>query len=106
MYALFRIHAKGWRKIRITRFEILCHDNVAVKKYQAEVQLTLYFADIQNGKIVYNVSATDHFSLEYIRFAEEHPERQINSALSYAIEDIFSSATVKSKIKETLSRGN
>jgi hypothetical protein len=53
---------------------------------------------VKKRKILYNISATGNSSLEHVRFSEEHLERQINGALSYAIEDIFSSNAVRKRM--------
>lgn len=97
---------KEWGSIliggNIDKMEITCHDSVAFTKYLAEVKLTLYFSHVQTGKIFYIVSATGTSSLEHVRFSEKLLEAQINGALSSAIEDIFRSKSIQSKIEETL----
>ena len=84
--------------------EIICNDNIMLKKYKAEVKLSLFFANVQTGKIFYIVSAIGTSSLEHVRFSEEILEQQINGALSIAIEKIFGGNTVQSKIEETFSK--
>jgi hypothetical protein len=99
---------KEWGKIliggNIDKLEIICNDNIMLKKYKAEVKLSLFFANVQTGKIFYIVSAIGTSSLEHVRFSEEILEQQINGALSIAIEKIFGGNTVQSKIEETFSK--
>lgn len=97
---------KEWGSIliggNIDKLEITCHDSITLTKYLAEVKLTLYFSHVQTGKIFYIVSATGTSSLEHVRFSEKKLEEQVNGALSSAIEDIFRSKSIQSKIEETL----
>lgn len=97
---------KEWGRIviggSIDQVEVICKDNIPVKRYNAEVKLTLLFADVQKGRIFYTVSATSKTSLEHVRLSAEILEQQINGALSSTIEDIFRGDTVQSKIKEVL----
>lgn len=97
---------KEWGSIliggNIDKMEITCHDSITLTKYLAEVKLTLYFSNVQTGKIFYIVSATGTSSLEHVRFSEKLLEEQINGALSSAIEDIFRSKSIQLKIEETL----
>lgn len=97
---------KEWGKIliggNIDKLEITCDNKQWVKKYRADVKLSLFFADIQKGRIFYRISATGGASLEHVKLSDETLEQQINGALSSAIEDIFESATFKSKIQEAL----
>jgi len=97
---------KEWGRIliggKIDTLEIVCNDKIPIKKYHADVKLSLFFADVQKGKIFYTISAAGATSLEHVRFSEEILEQQINGALSYAIEDIFSGHTVQTKIQEIL----
>ena len=99
---------KEWGRIliggKIDTLEIVCNDKIPIKKYRADVKLSLFFADVQKGKIFYTISAAGSTSLEHVRFSEEILEQQINGALSYAIEDIFAGNTVQTKIQEILRR--
>lgn len=99
---------KEWGRIliggKIDTLEIVCNDKIPIKKYRADVKLSLFFADVQKGKIFYTISATGATSLEHVRFSEEILEQQINGALSSAIEDIFAGNTVQTKIQEILRR--
>lgn len=97
---------KEWGKVliggNIDKLEILCDDKIPVKKYRAEVKLSLFFANVQTGKVFYKASATGAASLEHVRFSEEILEQQVNGALSSAIEDILGGDAVRSKIREAL----
>ena len=97
---------KEWGKIliggNIDKLEIICDNKQWVKKYRADVKLSLFFADVQKGRIFYRISAKGGASLEHVKLSDETLEQQVNGALSSAIEDIFESATFKSKIQEAL----
>ncbi len=97
---------KEWGKIliggNIDKLEIVCDDNIPVKKYRAEVKLTLFFADVKAGKIFYRISATGATSLEHVRFSEEILEQQVNGALSSAIEDVLGGGTIRSEMRGVL----
>jgi hypothetical protein len=97
---------KEWGKIliggNIDKLEIICDNKQWVKKYRADVKISLFFADVQKGRIFYRISAKGGASLEHVKLSDETLEQQVNGALSSAIEDIFESATFKSKIQEAL----
>ncbi len=97
---------KDWGRIliggNIDKMEIVCSNDLPMKKYHAEVKFTLFLADVQKGKIVYIVSTTGATSLEHVILSEAILEKQFNQALSSAIEDIFGSNAVKTKIREIL----
>jgi hypothetical protein len=99
---------KDWGKIliggNIDKLEIVCDDNIPVKKYRSEVKLSLFFADVKAGKIFYRISATGATSLEHVRFSEEILEQQVNGALSSAIEDVLGGDAIRSKIREVITR--
>jgi len=97
---------KEWGKVliggNIDKLEIVCDDNIPVKKYRAEVKLSLFFANVQTEKIFYRISATGATSLEHVRFSEEILEQQVNGALSSAIEDVLGGSAIRSKMQEVL----
>ncbi|MBN1381572.1 MAG: hypothetical protein JXA41_07845 [Deltaproteobacteria bacterium] len=97
---------KEWGRIvvggNIDQVELICKDDIPIKRYHAEVKLTVFFADTQKGKIFYTVSATGKTSLEHIRFSEEILGQQFNGALSATIEDIFRGDAVRSKIRDII----
>jgi hypothetical protein len=99
---------KNWGRIliggNIDKLEITCEDNIPVKKYRAEVKLSLFFADVKAGKIFYRISATGATSLEHVRFSEEILEQQVNGALSSAIEDVLGGSVIRSKMREVLTQ--
>lgn len=101
---------KEWGKIliggNIDKLEIICDNKQWVKKYRAEVKISLFFADVKRGQIFYRVSATGGASLEHVRLNEETLEKQINGALSSAIEDSLEGSTVRLKIQEALKRSS
>ncbi len=96
---------KEWGRIliggNIDKLEIVCNDKIPIKKYKADVKLSLFFADVQKQKIFYTVSVAGTTSLEHVRFSEQILEQQTNEAISSAIEDIFGN-TVQTKIREIL----
>lgn len=95
-----------WGKLviggKIDKMEVVCSKTIPVMKYDAEVTFTLYFADVPQKKVLYSVSATGKKSLEHVIFSEGMLETQLNDALQYAIEDVFGSKVVQTKMREAL----
>ena len=83
----------------INDFFIECDRSEPVKKYRARVDLTLVLADIQSKQILYKVSVESSPSRDHIRFSEIMMERELNRALSQAIEQVFAGDAFLSKIE-------
>jgi hypothetical protein len=87
----------------IDELEVICEDNVTIKKYRAKAKITVLLANTETRKVFYKVSVQSSVSLEHILFSEERLEEQINSALSDAIEKIFEGNEITAKILDTAS---
>ena len=75
----------------IDKLEIVCHKDGVKKNYQADVKLTLVFADVRNARIFRKMEIETSPSLVHVRFSEKILEEQINKALSDSIEKVFGS---------------
>jgi hypothetical protein len=97
---------KDWGKIliggNIDELEITCQNDIPIKTYDARVKLTVVVADVQTGKIIYQVSTASKNSLEHVYFSEEMLGQQISSAITEAVEKAFEGNVVKERIKGTL----
>jgi hypothetical protein len=96
---------KDWGQIvvggSIEEFEIVCRDNIVVKKYDSRVKLNFVFADAQHKRIIYRTTTASENSLEHVQFSEEMLGKQISEALSDAIAQAFAGNT-RQKITEAL----
>jgi hypothetical protein len=87
---------------RIDELEVVCRESLTVKKYTAQVKLTIYFADTLKGRIFHTLTTDSSASLEHVLFSEERLEQQINIALSGAIEKMFEGRDIRNMINEGL----
>ena len=72
----------------IDDLDVICIESLTSKKYKAKVKLTILFADTKSGKIFHTVTIESSAFLDHVLFSEEYLERQINIALSAAIDKI------------------
>lgn len=95
---------KGWGPIlvggSIDDLDVVCQESLTIMKYKAKVKLTIYFADTLKGKIFHTVTTESSGSLEHVLFSEERLEKQINTALSDAMEKIFEGRDIRNIINE------
>jgi len=73
----------------IDTLEVLCRKDVIKKHYQANVKLSIVFADVRTSRIFHKIETEASPSLVHIQFSEEILEEQINKALSASIEQVF-----------------
>jgi hypothetical protein len=86
----------------IEALEITCQNDIPIKTYHARAKLSFVFADVQNGKIFYQVTTESTNTLEHIYFSEEMLAQQISITLSEAAEKAFEGNSLKEKIREVL----
>ncbi len=87
---------------RIDELRIICHDDIAVKKYAANAEITLFFADVQKKKIFYHATAKSSSTLEHVFFSEEKLETQISGVLFEAAEKIVTAPETIRQIHQIL----
>lgn len=99
--------SKSWGTIllggTINELFVTCDRSGPVKKYTSRVNLTVILADISEKRILYKVSVESAPTRDHIRFSEITMEKEINRALSDAVERVFTGSELLSKI-ESISR--
>ena len=88
----------------IEDLSVSCREEIAVKKYQARIKLTIVFADVHNKFVFYKTVAQSSSSLEHVLFSEERLENQVNGVLADAIEKVFEDSEAQRKIREAMRR--
>ena len=95
---------KGWGEIliggNIDALEIVCDDSFSGKTCQTNVILTFVFADVQKKKIFNFSTIETGASLDVTSFSEEILDKQINAALSDAVEKMLNDSEIKKKIDD------
>ncbi len=82
----------------IDELELVCREELPVRKYDARIKLTFVVADLRKGRIIYRTSAESSSSMDFLLFSEEKIQEQANSILAGAIERVFFSSDIKEKI--------
>ncbi|MFH1080579.1 MAG: hypothetical protein V1766_10040 [Pseudomonadota bacterium] len=97
---------KEWGKLliggSINELEVFCQNDIPIKTYDSRVRVTMVIADVQTGKIIYQVSAASRNSLEHVYFSEEMLSQQISGAITEAVEKAFEGNALKEKIQNAL----
>jgi hypothetical protein len=88
----------------IDELEISCRRGFPSNTYIANMKLTIFFADMAKGKILYQSKVESNYTKEHALFSEENLEEQAGIALGDAIEKIFEDKTVAQKIKAALAQ--
>lgn len=88
----------------IDRFEVTCYKEGIKKRYQTKVKLTVVFADVKKSRVFYTIKVETNPSLIHVRFSEEMLEKQINEALSDAIERVFGNKETMQEIREKIEK--
>jgi hypothetical protein len=88
----------------IDELEISCRKGFPSNTYSADMKLTIVFADIAKGKIIYKSRVESSYSKENVLFSEESLGEQAGIALGDAIEKIFEDKAVAQKLKEAISK--
>ena len=86
----------------IDELDISCRRGFPSNTYTTNIKLTIVFADMAKGKILYQSKVESSYTKEHALFSEENLEEQAGLALGDAIEKIFEDKAVAQKIKEAL----
>jgi hypothetical protein len=93
---------KEWGNIviggNIHEFKVDCVKKWPVRKYTANVKLTVVFANVRTSKTRFKVNVESSPTFEDLRFSEKKIEEVINDALSAAIRKTFDNQETKQKI--------
>jgi hypothetical protein len=99
---------KGVAKViiggNIEELEVTCRRGIPTDSYKASLKLTIIFADLAKGKILYKSKVESASSKEHISFSEERLGDQASIALDDAIEKVFEEKAVVQKIKEAITQ--
>jgi hypothetical protein len=88
----------------IDELEISCRRGFPSNTYAINMKLTIVFADMAKGKILYESKVESSYTKEHVLFSEESLGEQAGIALGDAIEKIFEDKAVAQKIKEALAQ--
>jgi hypothetical protein len=88
----------------IEELELTCERGVFINSYKASLKLTIVFADLAKGKILYKSKVESVSSRDDISFSEEELGEQASTALGDAIEKVFQEKAVAQKIKEAITQ--
>jgi hypothetical protein len=88
----------------IDELEISCRKGFPTNTCTTNMKLTIVFADMAKGKILYESTVESNFSKEYVLFSEESLGEQAGIALGDAIEKVFADKVVAQKLKEALAQ--
>jgi hypothetical protein len=88
----------------IEEMELTCERGVFINSYKASLKLTIVFADLAKGKILYKSKVESVSSRDDISFSEEQLGEQASTALGDAIEKVFEEKAVAQKIKEAITQ--
>lgn len=88
----------------IDELEISCRRNFPTNTYATNMKLTIVFADMATGKILYQSKVESSYTKEYFWFSEENLEEQAGIALGDAIEKLFEDKIVAQKLKEAIAQ--
>jgi hypothetical protein len=88
----------------IDELEISCRRGFPSNTYTANMKLTIVFADMAKGKILYKSKVESSYSKEHVLFSEESLGEQAGIALGDAIEKIFEDKALAQKLKEAIAQ--
>lgn len=88
----------------IENLELTCQRGIPTNSYKASLKLTIYFADLVKGKILYKSKVESTSSREHISFSEDQLGQQASTVLGDAIEKVFEEKALAQKIKEAISQ--
>jgi hypothetical protein len=86
----------------IDELEVTCWRGVFSNSYKTKVKLTIVFADLAKGKILYKSKVESSSSRDDVSFSEEQLGERVSTALGDAIEKVFEEKAVAQKIKEAI----
>ena len=88
----------------IDELEISCRRGFPTNTCTTNMKLTIVFADMAKGKILYQSKVESSYTKEYFWFSEENLGEQAGIALGDAIEKLFEDKVVAQKLKEALAQ--
>jgi hypothetical protein len=88
----------------IDELEISCRKDFPTNTYSTNMKLTIVFADMAKGKILFKGNVESNYSKEHVLFSEESLGEQAGIALGDAIEKLFEDKTVAQKLKEAIAQ--
>ncbi len=88
----------------IDALEISCRRGFPSNTYSADMKLTIVFADVAKGKIIYKSRVESSYSKENVLFSEESLGEQAGIALGDAIEKVFADKALAQKLKEAIAQ--
>jgi len=88
----------------IDELEISCRKGFPTNTYTANMKLTIVFADMTRGKILYRSKVESSYAREHVWFSENILEEQADLILANAIEKLFEEKAVMQKLKEAISK--
>jgi hypothetical protein len=86
----------------IEELEVTCERGVFSHSYKVSLKLTIVFADLAKGKILYTSKVESSLSRDDVSFSEEWLGKQVSTALGDAIEKVFQEKAVAQTIKEAI----
>ena len=66
----------------IDELDVTCNDRLATKTYNAQIKITVLFADVTGRQIFYRTTAQSSASLDHVIFSEDNMRQQVNDVLS------------------------
>jgi hypothetical protein len=88
----------------IDEMEIQCRKGYLTNTYAGNLKLTVFFADMASGKILYRTQVESKYSREHLLFSENILTEQADIVLADAIEKLFEDKVVAQKLKEALGK--
>ena len=88
----------------IDELEISCRREFPTNTCTTNMKLTIVFADMAKGKILYKSRVESNFSKEYVLFSEESLGEQAGTTLGDAIEKVFADKAVAQRLKEAIAQ--
>ena len=88
----------------IEELEISCRKDFPTNSYTSNIKLTIVFADMAKGKILYKTTVESSYSKEHVLFSENILGEQADIVLADAIEKLFEDKDVAQKLKEAMAQ--
>lgn len=90
----------------IDDLEINCRKGLPTNSYKTRIKLTVVFANMTTGKILYKTHVESSYSREHVLFSEAVLSDQVETVLADAIEKLFEDKNIAQKIKEAAAGSN
>ena len=86
----------------IDALDVTCVETLTMSQYSAMARVTLIFADVQNKKILYQITSESSSTLDHVFLSEARLESQINGVLSDAMEKALEGPETARQLREVL----